>query len=825
MIINCIKLKNNIDIYLAVLCTFIFINSFYYLIDSLSIISIFRNTCICLSLYFLMLLLSRSRITKIFTAVVLLVFGFVMLSIVYYYDYFGLLPSISTFKLYKQGGDIGGYVLNLFSIKNCFLMLLLLISCIGLIISYPKKYNYRYNICFIILFMFFSLFSQAYNYYRVARGVDLNASFKFEPELSVQRNGYIAYLLQKYVTLSSITYGHNLENPLVTNEAFTVNMTGREKKKRGDFIIIQVESLDNALIDLKVNGEEVTPFLNQLKKEYIYCPNFYAQHSAGGSSDAEYSSITGLLPLADLAVFSLLDLNTLPSIAKILGRYGYSSYGMHSNNGAYWNRTGSYRTLGFKKFYDAKDFTGKAVGFRSLDDEFFTQTIPLIKKIAAESKNYLIYMITQTLHGPYIIETNKRFAKSDKFSSLKNKRVQNYFEKAHYTDMSIGKFITNLKEAELFKNTNIIIFGDHTSAIRAEEYDCKKNVSENIPLLIISADGKKGQIDTYSSHLDIAPTVLDIAGIDNSSLMLGRSIYRWSPDRLFPIVVGLKDYIIYPQRIEFIKKILNPNYQEAVNYSKSFFFKMSKERETLKNIFLYSTYIADSLGSVNDVIDTNSKEALYFSYSKGVRVFETDLFLSSSDKLFCYNGRVSLFDSKKVVKENELYYKTAKEFSKMLICEEYSTLDLDKIIEYAKQHKDCNFVLNLQDNFSKKLNIVKKELSKNIDVSERFIIQSDFSHLEEVEKCDIIKNVILDINDPIYFLEKQEQLGGKKNIIKAVKVDKENFSVELAEAARELKIPLFVRKSNNQQEIYYYNGKYAFGFFSDITSELTNVLK
>lgn len=61
-------------------------------------------------------------------------------------------------------------------------------------------------------------------------------------------------------------------------------------------IFIHMESIQNFLIDLKVNGVEITPNINKLSKEGMYFSKFYPQISIGTSSDSEFTLSTGLLP-------------------------------------------------------------------------------------------------------------------------------------------------------------------------------------------------------------------------------------------------------------------------------------------------------------------------------------------------------------------------------------------------------------------------------------------------------------------------------------------------------------------------------------------------
>src|SRR5690606_21645627 len=53
-------------------------------------------------------------------------------------------------------------------------------------------------------------------------------------------------------------------------------------------IVVQLESLQNFLIGMELNGQEITPVLNRLAREHFYFPRFYQQVGQGSTSDAEF---------------------------------------------------------------------------------------------------------------------------------------------------------------------------------------------------------------------------------------------------------------------------------------------------------------------------------------------------------------------------------------------------------------------------------------------------------------------------------------------------------------------------------------------------------
>ncbi|MDT3895794.1 glycerol phosphate lipoteichoic acid synthase, partial [Staphylococcus aureus] len=71
-------------------------------------------------------------------------------------------------------------------------------------------------------------------------------------------------------------------------------------------IKIHLESFQTFLINKKVNGKEVTPFLNKLssgKEQFTYFPNFFHQTGQGKTSDSEFTMDNSLYGLPQGSAF------------------------------------------------------------------------------------------------------------------------------------------------------------------------------------------------------------------------------------------------------------------------------------------------------------------------------------------------------------------------------------------------------------------------------------------------------------------------------------------------------------------------------------------
>ncbi len=92
--------------------------------------------------------------------------------------------------------------------------------------------------------------------------------------------------------------------------------------------MIHLESFQQFLINMKVQGQEVTPFLNQLyqNKATISFDNFFHEVGQGKTSDAENMLETGTFGLPQGSLFTQLGSdNTFEAAPAVLGQKGYTT--------------------------------------------------------------------------------------------------------------------------------------------------------------------------------------------------------------------------------------------------------------------------------------------------------------------------------------------------------------------------------------------------------------------------------------------------------------------------------------------------------------------
>ncbi|MCI2901304.1 polyglycerol-phosphate lipoteichoic acid synthase LtaS [Staphylococcus hominis] len=328
--------------------------------------------------------------------------------------------------------------------------------------------------------------------------------------------------------------------------------------KKKNIIKIHLESFQTFLINKKVNGKEVTPFLNKLSTgndDFRYYPNFFHQTGQGKTSDSEFTMDNSLYGLPQGSAYSLKGDNTYQSLPAILDqKEGYTSDVMHGDYKTFWNRDQIYKHFGIDKFYDATyyDMSDENVVNLGLKDKpFFKASAEYQSKM---KQPFYSHLITLTNHYPFTL--NSEDASIDK-PNTGDSTVDGYIQTAHYLDQALEQYINDLKTKGLYDDSVIMIYGDHYGISENHNNAMEKLLGEQItPAKFtdlnrtgfwLKIPGKNGTVDeTYAGQVDVMPTILHLVGIDSKNyLMLGTDMLSKNHNDVIPFRNGdfiTKDY-------------------------------------------------------------------------------------------------------------------------------------------------------------------------------------------------------------------------------------------------------------------------------------------
>lgn len=291
-------------------------------------------------------------------------------------------------------------------------------------------------------------------------------------------------------------------------------------------VVIVVESLNSWVIDLKINGKEVTPVLNALCRDTvnnIVALKMKSQVKNGRSSDGIFMYNTGLLPLTTQAVTNTHSDVPYPSLPKALGT-GYDIIYACCDEPTLWNVRNMSANYGYKDFYgiaEIKDAV-KANGYK-LDKALLEEVSQLIPQ---RKQPFMCLVATAGMHHPY--NSPMQPATWVQNSGLYTSEVRCYLETTNVFDTELGNFIARLKASGLYDNTMIVVISDHNEMVDDDPHG-RPSISQegdNCVFLAINS-GQNKWIEGPVGQIDIYPTLLDLLGLNAQQWKgLGYSLMR-----------------------------------------------------------------------------------------------------------------------------------------------------------------------------------------------------------------------------------------------------------------------------------------------------------
>ncbi|MDV4149531.1 LTA synthase family protein [Clostridium sp. AL.422] len=351
-----------------------------------------------------------------------------------------------------------------------------------------------------------------------------------------------------------------------------------------NLLVIQVESLESFVVGKEINGQKITPVMDELISKGLYFPNIYEQVNEGTSSDADLMINTSMFPLRRGSTFFRYPSTEYNSLPNLLEEKNYNTIAIHPDKGSFWNYVNGLTGIGFDKFVDYYSFDiDEEIGLGLSDESYFRQVVPMLKEL---QEPFYAFTVTLTSHGPFDLPEEKRVLNLE--DELDKNELGGYFESIKYTDAQIGNFLEQLDKEGLLDNTVVVIEGDHTGIHKYYNSSIEKlstkedwyldNGNKTMPFIIWSKDMNEGKtFDTIGGQVDIMPTMLYLLGVENDKYIntaLGRNLLN--TNKSFAVLTNLdvvgenltdEEKEIYKNIVDLSDKMIRAN-KTTINSNK-----------------------------------------------------------------------------------------------------------------------------------------------------------------------------------------------------------------------------------------------------------------
>jgi phosphoglycerol transferase MdoB-like AlkP superfamily enzyme len=305
-------------------------------------------------------------------------------------------------------------------------------------------------------------------------------------------------------------------------------VTPNDKTQRHNIVLVTIESFSAKYMGSNGNPDNLTPNLDQLRKESLYFNNFYA---TGTRTDRGLEAITlSIPPTPGRSIVKRVGRESgFASLGRQLNHVGYDSLFVYGGRGYFDNMNAFFGGNGYR-VVDQSSVDEAEIHFKNAwgmaDEDLYQQTLKLADENFAKQKPFLLQLMTTSNHRPYTYPEGRiDIASGDGRDGA-----------VKYTDYAIGKFLEAARKKAWFDDTIFVFVADHTAGSAGKEDLPIRNYQ--IPLFIYAPKLIAAREDSQlASQIDLAPTLLGLLNLNYESTFFGRDLLQ--PSTLPPrVLVG-----------------------------------------------------------------------------------------------------------------------------------------------------------------------------------------------------------------------------------------------------------------------------------------------
>ena len=390
---------------------------------------------------------------------------------------------------------------------------------------------------------------------------------------------------------------------LIFGHADSVDMIEEtvEHDKVKNILIIMVESLSLEMTSILKPEERSFSVIDKYKDKAVFFDSYRTVFP--GTSRSFIATNCGTLPgTAHETISNYMSDFKCSSIADVFLNNGYRTGFFASSMFTYDNMSSSDFVKGYETFNDylnlkkKYDRDGKLYTCQVEDEYTAEETFSFMEKAHENNEKFFTFMFMYSTHYPY----DSPYGEREKSGS-----VEKYRKAQAYVSDTIEILINRMEEYGMLKNTAVVITADHGEAFgkRPGVNGHGSSLNEEImkiPMMIFLPGLKKGAISHRNgTHVDIAPTLTKLVGIERESTWQGKDLLDSS--------LSEKPSFIFTRASKKQNGIVDGNYKYIKNVvdETEMLFDLKKDPDEMINI-------ADrNPGKVEKYRDISEKWAVY----------------------------------------------------------------------------------------------------------------------------------------------------------------------------------------------------------------------
>ena len=304
--------------------------------------------------------------------------------------------------------------------------------------------------------------------------------------------------------------------------------TGMFKDK--NLIIVMIESGSKAILDYP----EYFPTLSKLYNEGWSWDNAFSPRNACSTGNNEMSGITSLYTINLNCTANVYKENTYyEAIFNLFTNKEYNVTSYHDYDEHFYYRKEYQPNMGSQKYYNVDDLKIKKL-YDSNSNQPWPSDLEFVQKALPkfiDEKKFMAWLTTVSSHMKYSYSSVTGDMYLDTFKDEKwNIQAKRYMSKIKIVDLALEEMLKELEETGRLEDTVIMLYADHepygldqSIFQQIAKYDVKNSFGDvdRTPFIIYNPSITPQKYDTYTSFMDILPTIANLFDLDYDPRLYG----------------------------------------------------------------------------------------------------------------------------------------------------------------------------------------------------------------------------------------------------------------------------------------------------------------
>jgi phosphoglycerol transferase MdoB-like AlkP superfamily enzyme len=300
-------------------------------------------------------------------------------------------------------------------------------------------------------------------------------------------------------------------------------------------VVVASESFGAEFSRLYGSERDWTPQFDALAREGVWFSHMYA---SGTRTVRGLEAITtSLPPIPSVSVLRRPGNEGIANWGTVMRRLGYRTSFMYGGYGYFDNMNYFFSHNGFE-VRDRTQIT-RPVRFQNIwgvaDEDLFDSALDYFDEVSGSGQPFFSIIMTTSNHKPFTFRSGVPGVKPEGGGREAGVR---------YADFAQGYFLREARRHKWFDDTLFIIVADHGARVYGREEIPLKTYE--IPMLFYAPGHlRPGRIDTLTTQIDIAPTVLGLLGLPYSAPFFGENVMRASTKNRVALFSHNHDVALY----------------------------------------------------------------------------------------------------------------------------------------------------------------------------------------------------------------------------------------------------------------------------------------